>query len=175
MAMGYDGSIRIDTRVDGKGFNQGVKGMMGSLKGMAAAVGIAFGVGAIVKFGSSAVQAASQLASAMTGLQSVMDGQGRSFSAAKEFIDSYTKDGLIPASNAIVAYKNLALRGYDTGQIETVMKALKDSSAFGRAAHLTMGEAVQTASEGLKNENSILVNLISPFRMRILNAIPNNG
>lgn len=155
--MAYDGTIRIDTRVDGKGFNTGVKGMMGSLKGIAAAVGIAFGVGAIVRFGSSAVQAASTLASAMTGLQSVMDGQGRSFSAAKKFIDDYTKDGLIPATNAIVAYKNLALRGYDTGQIETVMKALKDSSAFGRAAHLTMGEAVQTASEGLKNENSILV------------------
>lgn len=155
--MAYDGTIRIDTRVDGKGFNQGVKGMMGSLKGMAAAVGIAFGVGAIVKFGSSAVQAASQLASAMTGLQSVIQGQGRDFAAAKEFINDYTEDGLIPATNAIVAYKNLALRGYDDSQIRQVMNALKDSSAFARASHLTMGEAVQTASEGLKNENSILV------------------
>lgn len=155
--MAYDGTIRIDTRVDGKGFNSGVKNMMGSLKGMAAAVGIAFGVGAIVRFGATAVQEASKLAGAMTGLQSVLSGQGRSFADAQKFINDYTKDGLIPATNAIVAYKNLALRGYDDSQIQQVMQALKDSSAFARASHLTMGEAVQTASEGLKNENSILV------------------
>lgn len=49
------------------------------------------------------------------------------------------------------------MRGYSTDQIETVMNALKNSSAFGRQASLTMGQAVQSATEGLKNENSILV------------------
>jgi hypothetical protein len=152
-----DGSIHIDTRVDGKGFNDGVKGIVGSLKGVAAAVGVAFGVGAIVAFGKSAVGAASELASALTGLKSIMDGQGRSFSDAQKFIESYTADGLIPATDAITAYKNLALRGYDDSQIQKVLIALKDSSAYGRQASLTMGEAVKSASEGLKNENSILV------------------
>lgn len=53
--------------------------------------------------------------------------------------------------------KNLALRGYDDSQIQQVMTALKDSAAFGRQASYSMGEAVQSATEGLKNENSILV------------------
>lgn len=157
MAMGYDGSIKIDTRVDSKGFNSGIKGIGSALKGIGVLVAAAFATGAIVNFGKSAVQAASDLASALIGLQSVLDGQGKSFSAAQQFIDSYTKDGLVPATDAIVAYKNLALRGYDDSQIQKVMTALKDSAAFGKAANMSMGEAVKSASEGLKNENSILV------------------
>ncbi len=157
MAGSYDGSVRIDTRVDSKGFNNGMGGMTASLGKFAAAVGLAFGVAAVVNFGRSAVQAASTLASAMTGLQSIMNGQGRSFSEAQAFITKYTEDGLVPATNAIIAYKNLALRGYDTSQIEGIMSRLKDSAAFARTSSYTMGEAIQMASEGLKNENSILV------------------
>jgi len=157
MAAGYDGSIRIDTSIDGRGFNSGIKGIMGSLKGLAAAIGMAFGVGAVIAFGKSAVDAASQMQGAFIGLQSVMDGQGKSFSQAKEFITAYISDGLVPATNAVAAYKNLAMRGYSTDQIQKTMIALKDASAFGRQASLSMGEAVQSATEGLKNENSILV------------------
>lgn len=124
---------------------------------MGTAIGIAFSVGTIIQFGRASVNAANELSAALTGLQSVLDGQGRSFSAAKAFIEDYTKDGLIPATNAITAYKNLALRGYDDSQIRQVMIALKDSAAFGRQASYSMGEAVQSATEGLKNENSILV------------------
>jgi hypothetical protein len=153
----YDGSIRIDTRIDSRGFNTGIRAMVNGVKGLAAAIGIAFGVGAVVAFGKSAVSAASEMAAAMTGLQSVVQGTGKSFSDAQKFINSYISDGLIPATNAIAAYKNLALRGYDTSQIEKVLTALKDSAAFGRQSSLTLGYAVQSATEGLKNENSILV------------------
>jgi hypothetical protein len=154
---GYDGSIRIDSKINSKGFNKGISGMTAGLGKLAAAVGIAFGVGAIINFGRTAVAAASELASAMTGLKSILDGQGRSFSEAQKFIQEYTADGLVPATNAIIAYKNLALRGYDSSQIEAVMNALKDSAAFARTSSYTMGEAIAMASEGLKNENSILV------------------
>lgn len=37
------------------------------------------------------------------------------------------------------------------------MDRFKNSAAFGRQASLSLGEAVKTATEGLKNENSILV------------------
>ena len=157
MAVGYDGSIRIDTRIDTKGFQSGVKTMTASLTRFAGVLFAVFSVDRIIKFGATAVQTASDMASALIGLQSVVEGTGGSFKAAQDFIDSYVADGLIPAQDAITAYKNLLLRGYDTGQIETTLNALKDSAAFGRSAHLTMGEAVKTASEGLKNENSILV------------------
>jgi len=157
MAAGYDGSIKIDSKIDTKGFNVGLNRMISSLKGLAVAAGIAFGTSAIINFGKTAVKATTELTNAMTGLKSIMDGQGRSFANAKKFINDYVSDGLIPATNAITAYKNLASRGYTDTQIEQVLIALKDSAAFGRQASYSLGDAVTSATEGLKNENSILV------------------
>jgi len=157
MAAGYDGSITIDTRIDSRGFNTGMKALMGTLGKFAGVVGVAFGIRAIVKFGQTAVNEASSLASALVGLESVIKGQGRSFSDAQGFIEDYIADGLVPAKNAITAYKNLAMRGYDTSQIQQTLTILKDTAAFGRQSSYSMGEAVQSATEGLKNENSILV------------------
>lgn len=128
--------------------------MLGKLSTL---IGGVFAVHKIVQFGVESSRAARTLSDALTGLQSIVTGQGRSFAKAKGFIQSYTKDGLVPAANAITAYKNLAARGYDDSQIEAVLTALKDSAAFGRQASYSLGGAVETATEGLKNENSILV------------------
>lgn len=159
-----DGKVVISTELDNSRIPAGIKAVKGALGGLenvvkklGTAIGFAFSVVAIVQFGKESVQAANELSNALVGLQSILDGQGRSFSAARSFIEDYTKDGLIPATNAITAYKNLAMRGYDDSQIQQVMVALKDASAFGRQASYSMGEAVQSATEGLKNENSILV------------------
>lgn len=160
----YDGEVVISTALDNSGISKGVKaikGQLGGLKSVLAGVGTAiataFSIRAIVRFGAEASKAARDLSDAMTGLQSVLESQGRNFSTAQAFIEEYTQDGLIPATNAVAAYKNLAMRGYDDSQIRKVMVALKDAAAYGRQASYTMGEAVQSASEGLKNENSILV------------------
>jgi hypothetical protein len=160
----YDGTILINSKIDATGFNKGVKnisgglsGLMGTLGRLGAIIGLVFSVGQIAQFGKTAVDAASSLSSAMVGLESVVAGQGASFTQAKKFIDEYISDGLVPATNAITAYKNLSMRGYDTTQIEQTLTILKDTAAFGRQASLSMGDAVQTATEGLKNENSILV------------------
>src|SRR5690606_22192323 len=138
-AAGYDGSIRIDSRIDERGFNRGVKSMTATVGKLAAAVAAAFAVQRVVSFGASAVKAAGELASAMTGLRSVLDGVGISFSQAQGFIDGFIADGLVPATNAINAYKNLALRGYDTTQIQKTLLALKDAAAFGRQSSLSIG------------------------------------
>jgi len=155
--MAYDGRIRIDTSIDSKGFNTGVSSMVAGSKKLLAILGIAFSIKAAFDFGKTAVSAAADLSSAMVGLQSIVEGTGNSFSQAKGFINDYIKDGLVPITNATTAYKNLLMRGYDTSQIEKVLVALKNSAAFGRQASLTLGMAVQSATEGLKNENSILV------------------
>lgn len=162
--MAYDGSIKIQTIVDTKGFKSGrdeiesgLSSIKSSLKSLASVIGLTFGAAAVVDFGKSSVAAASELSNALQGLESIVEGQGRSFSQAQAFIQDYISDGLVPAANAVTAYKNLAARGYDDTQIQQVMTALKDSAAYGRQASLSMGEAIQSASEGLKNENSILV------------------
>ena len=160
----YDGKVVIGTAIDNTGMDKGVKNISGSLgglknvlKGVGSVITAAFSLTAIFQFGAEASKAARELSDALTGLRSILDGQGKSFSDAQAFIDEYVSDGLIPATNAITAYKNLAMRGYDDSQIRQVMTALKDASAYGRQASYTMGEAVQSATEGLKNENSILV------------------
>ena len=134
-----------------------IQTLKGSLLKLAGAVGLAFGVGAIINFGKESVKAASELNNAWIGLQSIVEGQGRSFGKAKSFIEEYISDGLVPLENAVAAYKNLAARGYDDKQIRQLMLALKDSASFGRQSSYALGEAIQTATEGLKNENSILV------------------
>lgn len=154
----------ISTALDNKGLKKGIRAVAGELGGLrgvlaelAGVIGGAFAVHKVVEFGKESVRQTNAMTDALIGLRSVLEGQGRSFRKAKSFINDYIADGLVPATNAITAYKNLALRGYNDRQIQQVLVALKDSAAFGRQASYSMGEAVQSASEGLKNENSILV------------------
>ena len=159
-----DGYLNFDTNVNTKGFNGGVKNIGGSLEGVrsklknvAVAAAAAFSVKKIIDFGKTAVTAASETSNAWQGLESILNGQGRSYGQATKWIQKYVSDGLVPLSNAVTAYKNLAARGYDDTQIQNVLTALKDSAAFGRQASYSLGDAVTSATEGLKNENSILV------------------
>lgn len=117
-------------------------------------------VASLVKIKSAiddGVQKYKEYESANKGLQSIVKGQGLSFSNAQSFIEDYISDGLIPLSDATLAYKNLASRGYNEEQIKQTMIALKDAAAFGRQSTYEYGEAIATATEGLKNENSVLV------------------
>lgn len=91
-------------------------------------------------------------------LESVVNEQGLSFYNAQSFIEDYISDGLIPLQDATIAYKNLVARGYNQEQIEQTMIALKEAAAFGRDSTYEYGVAIATATEGLKNENSELVN-----------------
>lgn len=158
MALGgYDGSIRIKAELDSTNFNTGLSKMGNALKSFGKLVIAAFATQAVTNFVKDAINAASDLENAWMGLQSIVEGQGRSFGAAQSFINDYISDGLVPLENAVTSYKNLAARGYNDEQIQKVMTALKDAAAFGRQSSYTLGEAVTTATEGLKNENSILV------------------
>lgn len=121
------------------------------------AIGVAFSAAAVVSFGKKCVEVASETQSAWVGLSSILNGQKKSFGEANRFIQDYISDGLVPLNNAVTAYKNLAARGYSTEQIEKTMTALKNAAAFGRQASYSYGDAISTSTEGLKNENSILV------------------
>jgi phage-related protein len=131
-----------------------IKKSMRSLVTVVGATLAGLGIANYVKNGMKAV---SDLEGALLGLKSIIEGQGRSFAKAKGFIQDYIADGLIPMGDAVNAYKNLASRGYNDEQIKQVMDRLKDAAAFGRQSSYTLGQAVASAAEGLKNENSILV------------------
>lgn len=139
------------------GMNDTVNKVTGGMKKAFAGVALALASLGIGKYIKDAVMAASELEGAMIGLQSIVEGQGRSFSKAQTFVNEYVSDGLVPLTDAVLAYKNLASRGYSDEQIKGTMNSLKDAAAFGRQASYSMGDAISSATEGLKNENSMLV------------------
>lgn len=139
------------------GMDRAVRQSTDAMKNAFKAVAVALATLGIGKYIKDSIQAASDLEGAFLGLQSIVEGQGRSFAKAKGFINDYVSDGLVPLTDAVNAYKNLAARGYNDDQIEQVMGRLKDAAAFGRQSSYTLGAAVASATEGLKNENSILV------------------
>lgn len=103
------------------------------------------------------IDASSQQEVSLKGLMTTVGGYNRSMSESKKTIDEYVSDGLVPLQNATKAYQNLVSRGYDDTQTKNILKSLKESATFARQSSLSIGEAVQSATEGLKNENSILV------------------
>lgn len=159
------GSVFFDIKANQSAFKKEIKGAAGQAQSVFSsamgkvgkAIGVAFSAAAVVSFGQKCVEVASETQSAWMGLSSILNGQKKSFGEANRFIQDYISDGLVPLNNAVTAYKNLAARGYSTEQIEKTMTALKDAAAFGRQASYSYGDAISTATEGLKNENSILV------------------
>ncbi len=118
-------------------------------------------VSSLTKIGSaisSGVEKYTEYESVNRRLQSIVNEQGLSFNNAQSFIEDYISDGLVPLKDATIAYKNLVARGYNQEQIEQTMIALKEVAAFGRDSTYEYGVAIATATEGLKNENSELVN-----------------
>ncbi len=165
MAGSSAGTVAIDLVLNNNGFNNQVKNSVkstenafaSSFKTIGTVIATAFAVDKVIDFGKTVVKAASDSQAAWTGLNSIVEGTGNNFDVAHGFLTKFTQDGLVGIEDAATAYKNLLARGYDTTQIENVMTALKDSAAFGRQSSYELSEAIVSATEGLKNENSILV------------------
>lgn len=117
------------------------------------AAGIA--LAGIVSAVKDAIAAASEYKNAMTGLSSIAEGTGQDMTALQAAVNDLTADGLMPASDAATALKNLLARGFAADEAVALLKRLKDAAAFGRQGTLSLGEAVRSAAEGIKNENSV--------------------
>ena len=156
----YAGEVRIKTRLDAAGINSGLSKVTAMMGKLAVVVGVAFSAQAIINFSKAAVEAASKSETAWAGLGFVLDANNRSITEAKGFLQDYTSDGLVPLTDAIKAYQNMVMRGYDTAQIEDMLRIMKDSAAFGRQGQFSMGEAIEKATQGLRMENSLLTDSV---------------
>jgi hypothetical protein len=58
-AAGFDGSIRIDSKIDTTGFNSGLSSLAGTVSQIAGIVGVAFSVKALFDFSKASIQLAS--------------------------------------------------------------------------------------------------------------------
>ncbi len=121
MAAGYDGSIRIDSKIDTKGFNGGVSSITKSLKGLTKTIGIAFGVQALIAVGKAAID----LASDLEETQNVVDV---TFKGMAESINEFAKTSL----------EQFGLSELSAKRYTSTMGAMLKSSGFGTKAAAEM-------------------------------------
>jgi hypothetical protein len=103
------------------------------------------------------VDAATKYQNALNGLASVARYAGANVGEAMSESLELTKDGLLSTTEAATALKNLLSRGFSTNEAVEMINRFKDAAAFGRQSSLEFGQAVVSATEGIKNENSVLV------------------
>lgn len=115
-----DGSIIIDTRVDADGFGKGVKSMKSQIGGLTsavgklgAAIGLAFGVKALVDFGKSAID----LGSDLQEVQNVVDVV---FGNMNKEINDFSKNAL----------EKFGLSEYAAKQYSSTLGAMLKSFGF---------------------------------------------
>ena len=136
-----------------------------SLKGAFVALGSAMAVKGIV---DKAMGAFMRMENAMIGLSSVANKMGMEArtalgyvtvdaESAKQAAQDLAGDGLMSVDDAATSLKNLLLAGFGLPQAVDMINAFKDSAAFGRQSALSFGDAIRSAAEGVKNENSVLV------------------
>lgn len=103
------------------------------------------------------IDAANKEQAALTGLSSITRAFKVDTDKATRAAEDLAKDGLMTVTDAATGLKNLIAAGFNLDQAVTLMKRFKDSAAFGRQSALSFGQAVTSATEGIKNGNSILV------------------
>lgn len=140
---------------DADSFGQRLQNASLQLAALGAAAALA--MDKVVSYLDKAVDAAVRQQNALMGLSSVARGTGNSMDAATQAAKDLTADGLMPIGDAATGLKNLLASGFSLPQAIDLMKAFKDSAAFGRQGSLEFGQAIASATEGIKNGNSILV------------------
>lgn len=103
------------------------------------------------------IRESNRYSSALMGLRTIAERNGESFENVQGVLEKLTEDGLLPVSDAASALKNLLATGFSLDEATDLMIGFKDSAAFGRQGALQFGEAIVGATEGIKNQNSILV------------------
>lgn len=100
-----------------------------------------------------------RMQSAMLGLESISVFKGVDPATAKDALNNLqlVKNGLLSVSDASTSLKNLLASNFTLEQSVELLQRLGDSAAFGRQESLSFGQAVRSATEGIKNGNSILV------------------
>lgn len=105
------------------------------------------------------ISEANKFQGATIGLERIASFKGIDPQVATNSLQSLdiVKNGLITVGDASLALKNLLATGFSLEQSIDLIKGFGDAAAFGRQSSLSFGYAITSASEGLKNQNSILV------------------
>ena len=117
---------------------------------------IAMTFGKAIPFMKQSIKLFNQATSAASGLQSAIRASGEDWDVAHAFLKSYTEDGLVPLTQASAALKNMLAGGYGLEESMDIMRTMKDYAAYGRQGQLSMGDAIERTTQGLKAQLSSL-------------------
>lgn len=123
----------------------------------AVAVGTGAALAGLVLEVKKATKEHVEFKNAMIGLRSIAEGTGQNLEKTTKAAQDLAADGLMSIADAATGLKNLLLAGFGLEEAIVLMERFKDSAAFGRQGALSFGQAIVSATEGVKNGNSILV------------------
>lgn len=152
-----DGSRAKAAIKDVEGAAGSLRKGVGDLNSTLSTFGAVLGGAGIVAAIQSATAAAVQMERATIGLAVTSRYAGAGMSEASAAAKALAQDGLMSIAEASQGLQNLLMRGFGLQESIDLMERFKDSAAFNRQASREFGEAIVQATEGLKNENSILV------------------
>lgn len=148
-------SVKDETKSLGNSFS----GLGNSAKALGAALGLSLSVGALIQGFRAAINAARELEQSMIGLQRVAARFGQDTMVAKQAAQDLASDGLITVATAADGLQKLMIAGLGLPEAIELMEGYKDQAAFGRAATLSMDQAVGNLAESFYTENSAIGNL----------------
>ncbi len=105
----------------------------------------------------TAFDAANELEAAMKGLGAVAANTGNDMNKAMAAAQNLSDKGLLSVQDAAAGLKNLLSAGFGLKEAIGLMDTLTDSASFNRQGTLSLGQAVVGATQGIKNQNSIMV------------------
>lgn len=118
---------------------------------------LAFATRGLVGIFDKAFNSSLKLESALKGLGSVAMNTGAGMKAAQQAALELASKGLVDVADAAAGLKNLLSAGFGLPEAIQLMDTLTNSAAFNRQGTLKLGEAVVGATQGIKNQNSIMV------------------
>src|SRR5262245_25576786 len=106
---------------------------------------------------SDAIKYSQQFNNALIALEGVAGHVGLAAGTATEAAKALSADGLLPLRDAAKGLQNLMMTGFGLEDSVRIMNVFKDSAAFARQETYKFGDAVRTATEGLRNSRSVQV------------------
>ena len=118
---------------------------------------LTFAFGGLVRAFQRAFDEANILQSAMRGLGAVAANTGNGLQESQRAAMNLTENGLLTVQDAAAGLKNLLSAGFGLKEATALMNTLTDAASFNRQGTLSLGQAVVGATQGIKNQNSIMV------------------
>ena len=117
--MAYDGSIKIDTKIDTGGFETGISRMKSIARKGVAVIGSALTAttGAIVAGGTAATHVGSDFEAAMSKVSAISGATGKDISALTDKAKEMGATTKFSASQSAAALQYMAMAGWQTGDM----------------------------------------------------------